>query len=222
MARAPSSLSRGSIAFGSGLRNPAPHPAPGQASSGAKWPGVAGPFHCRLKAESLCSGPRRGLSRKSGGATMRRLDRIVITLAALILAEPARAQGPAAVGAAAEAQPRAHDWMQEFPITPAFADWELVGDLVETGKPSARMWIHRDSLRWRKVVPTSTSGPFLWADVLLKFSASQVYSRRQLLLSCDSARIYITRVYGDVSLGADGAIKPISSLVDGFGYKFGY
>jgi hypothetical protein len=153
---------------------------------------------------------------------MRRLDRIVITLAALILADPAQAQGPAAVGAAAEAKPRAHDWMQEFPITPAFADWELVGDLVEAGQPAGRMWIHRDSLRWRKVVPNSTSGPFLWADVLLQLRSSQAYSRRQLLLSCDSARIYITRVYGDVSVGADGAIRPISSLVDGFGYKFGY
>ena len=129
---------------------------------------------------------------------------------------PVFGQPQPTVVAADNATPREFDWAQEFPITPAFADWSTVVKLTDDqGREVAEMWLHRDSLSWR----SSRAEPLLWVDVLVRVTVSGKYSRGKLVLACDATRIYATHALGEVRIGAGGAIIPVSKLIGVDGYK---
>lgn len=128
------------------------------------------------------------------------------------LSAPVRSDPPLFVPPRA-ADPQ-YEWAQEFPVTPAFADWTSTGILAVQGQAVGEMWMHRDSLRWHE----SRGKPVLWADVLVRLNGSG-YSRRQLMLSCDATRIYMTRAGGEVTIDPNGAIRPASALTGINGYQ---
>jgi hypothetical protein len=145
--------------------------------------------------------------------------RTYLFLAALAIApitsQPALAQFAPPIFVPPRVEDPVYDWVQEFPVTPAFADWTRVGELTSDGVvPVGEMWLHRDSFRWHE----SRGRPFLWADVLMRLDAGG-YSRRQFMLSCDATRIFTTHAAGFVTIDANGAIRPASALTGINGYN---
>lgn len=120
--------------------------------------------------------------------------------------------------------PNRLDWAAIFPVTPAFADWTAVGQVLnQNGTVTGELWLHRDSLRPNR----AGSIPIIEADLLVNFNGQDGvapgYVRFLQIISCGNPTISIVKALGRVTVSG-GVIRPASDLTRDpkANYDFGF